>query len=107
MSIYSLILDLEDLSDDKSGTENGGSNSGREQDGSSSPEVTEPHLCYSLGIPKAPPTPEESHYNLQKSSSDAEAKADSPKCSDGQSMATDGFSGSVTPPFNLKANHPS
>ncbi|KAJ8339247.1 hypothetical protein SKAU_G00360330 [Synaphobranchus kaupii] len=100
-----LEADLEDLSSDKSGTENGGSNSDRDQDQSSSPEVSKPHLCYSLGTPNASPAPEESHYNLHKSSSDAEAR-NSPKYHAEQSVVIDGFSGSQTLPFNLKTNRP-
>ncbi|KAJ8395827.1 hypothetical protein AAFF_G00027100, partial [Aldrovandia affinis] len=97
----------EDLSGDQSGTENGGSNSDREHDpGSCSPEVSKPNLCYSMDTPEVPPVPEEGCYSLQRSSNDTDAKPNSPKYHSEHNMVIDGFSGSVSLPFNLKTNRP-
>ncbi|KAJ8391712.1 hypothetical protein AAFF_G00086620 [Aldrovandia affinis] len=96
----------EDLSGDQSGTENGGSNSDKEQDQVSSPEGPKPNSCYTSDAPDAPPALEEGRYGLSKSGGDPEAKSESPKQHAEQSMLIEGLSGSVSLPFNLKANRP-
>ncbi|KAJ8261311.1 hypothetical protein COCON_G00170340 [Conger conger] len=87
---------------DKSGIENEGNASDREQDRPSSPEACKPDLCGTTKTPSAP----ESHDSLQKSSGDAEAQAYSPKYNDEHRLLTDGFSGPVTLPVNPKTDCP-
>ncbi|KAJ8380515.1 hypothetical protein SKAU_G00012930 [Synaphobranchus kaupii] len=96
----------EDLSEEQSGTENGGSNSDKEQDQASSPEGPKPNACYSPEAPDAPPALEEGRYGLSKSAGDPEAKGESPKYPGEQNLLIEGLSGSVSLPFNLKANRP-
>ncbi|KAG9355147.1 hypothetical protein JZ751_001860 [Albula glossodonta] len=96
----------EDLSGEHSGTENGGSNSDKEQDQASSPEGPKPNSCYTPDTSEAPPAQEEGRYGVPKSVGDPEAKAESPKYQSEQGLFIEGLSGSVSLPFNLKANRP-
>ncbi|XP_035235688.1 doublesex- and mab-3-related transcription factor 3a [Anguilla rostrata] len=96
----------EDLSDEQLGTENGGSNSDKEQDQASSPEGPKPNACYSPETPDAPPALEEGRYGPPKTGGDPEAKSESPKYPGEQSLLIEGLSGSVSLPFNLKGNRP-
>lgn len=96
----------DDLSEEQLGTENGGSSSDKEQDQASSPEGPKSNACYTPETPDAPPTLEEGRYGLPKGNGDPEAKAESPKYPGEQSLVIEGLSGSVSLPFNLKANRP-
>ncbi|XP_066566709.1 doublesex- and mab-3-related transcription factor 3a [Amia ocellicauda] len=100
--------DAEELSGDQARADSTGSNSDKEQDQMSSPEVSKSNSCYTPETPEVAPLPEESRYTSQKSSSssDAEAKADSPKYHGEPNLVIEGLSGSVSLPFNLKANRP-
>ncbi|XP_030646036.1 doublesex- and mab-3-related transcription factor 3a isoform X2 [Chanos chanos] len=99
---------IEDVSEEQSGAENGGCGSDREQDQVSSPEEPKPNPCYSPDTPEtsALSQPEENHYSLQRPGSDPDPKADSPKYTNEPSLLIEGVSGSVSLPFNLKANRP-
>lgn len=106
-----LFLFPSDLSDDVSGEQSGGENgsttSDKEQDQVSSPEEPKSGSCYTPDPPESTPQPEESHYSLQKLSSDPpEPKLDSTRYTAEQSLLIEGLSGSVSLPFNLRANRP-
>ncbi|XP_029115444.1 doublesex- and mab-3-related transcription factor 3a isoform X2 [Scleropages formosus] len=96
----------DDLPGEPSRTENGGGSSDKEQDQSSSPEDSKTNSCYSPEAPEVPPVPEEARFDPQKSGADAEAKTESPKYDGEQGLLIEGLSGSVSLPFNLKANRP-
>ncbi|KAL4623259.1 doublesex- and mab-3-related transcription factor 3 [Arapaima gigas] len=96
----------DDLSVERSRAENGGCSSDKEQEQSSSPEDSKSTSCYTPEAPEAAPVPEEGCFELQKSSTDAEAKTESPKFNGDQGLLIEGLSGSMSLPFNLKANRP-
>ncbi|KAG2466940.1 doublesex- and mab-3-related transcription factor 3a [Polypterus senegalus] len=96
----------EESSGDQSGTENGEAYSDKEQDQSSSPDVPKPKPCYTPESPDAASGTDDGHYVLQKVNNNADTKEDSPKYHGEQSLLIEGLSGSVTLPFNLKANRP-
>ncbi|KAI4871433.1 hypothetical protein NFI96_013059, partial [Prochilodus magdalenae] len=96
----------EDLSGEQSGGENSGSTSDREQEPASSPEEPKPNPCYTPNTPDTPPHPEEPRYNAPKPCSDPEPKPDSPKYPSEPNLLIEGLSGSVSLPFNLRANRP-
>ncbi|XP_071393755.1 doublesex- and mab-3-related transcription factor 3a isoform X4 [Centroberyx affinis] len=95
-----------------SGGENGGSSSEKEQDPVSSPEGSKPNSCYTPDPPDPPPHPEESRYSLPKAcggGGEREAKAESPQkfpVPAEQSVLIEGLAGSISLPFNLRANRP-
>lgn len=107
-----LSLCLTDLSDDVSGEQSGGENgsttSDKEQDQASSPEEPKSGSCYTPEPPESTQQSEESPYSLQKLGSDPpEPKSDSPRyASERESLLIEGLSGSVSLPFNLRANRP-
>ncbi|KAK1792360.1 hypothetical protein P4O66_012320 [Electrophorus voltai] len=96
----------EDLSAEQSGGENSGSASDREQEPASSPEEPKPSSCYTPDTPEPPPHPEEPRYALPKACVDPEPKTDSPKFPSEPNLLIEGLSGSVSLPFNLRANRP-
>ncbi|XP_036454692.1 doublesex- and mab-3-related transcription factor 3a [Colossoma macropomum] len=95
----------EDLSGEQSGGENSGSTSDREQETASSPEEPKPNPCYTPNTPDPPPHPEEPRYSASKPC-DPEPKPDSPKYPSEPNLLIEGLSGSVSLPFNLRANRP-
>lgn len=97
------------MSGEQSGGENGSTASDKEQDCASSPDEPKSGSCYSPEPPESTPQPEDSPYGLQKLGADpAEPKAESPRRYAGaeQSLLIEGLSGSVSLPFNLRANRP-
>ncbi|XP_076126192.1 doublesex- and mab-3-related transcription factor 3a [Alosa pseudoharengus] len=97
----------DDVSGDQSGGENGSTISDKDQDQASSPEEPKSGSCYTPEPPEATPQPDDSPYSLQKLSSDPpESKSDSPRYAGDQSLLIEGLSGSVSLPFNLRANRP-
>ncbi|XP_028823979.1 doublesex- and mab-3-related transcription factor 3a isoform X1 [Denticeps clupeoides] len=89
----------DDVSGEQSGGENGSSTSDKEQEAASSPEESKPSSCCTPDTPEAPPPSEEGPYS-------PEPKADSPKYPGEQSLVIKGPSGSVSLPFNMRANRP-
>lgn len=101
------FLDLnEDLSGEQSGGENSGSTSDREQEAASSPEESKPNSCFTPDTPDPPSNPEEPRYISPKPCTDPEPKPDSPKSPTEQNLLIEGLTGSVSLPFNLRANRP-
>ncbi|XP_026994327.1 doublesex- and mab-3-related transcription factor 3a [Tachysurus fulvidraco] len=96
----------DDLSGEQSGGENSGSTSDREQEAASSPEEPKPNTCFTPDTPDPPSNPEEPHYISPKPCSDPEPKPDSPKSPTEQNLLIEGLTGSVSLPFNLRANRP-
>lgn len=96
----------EDLSGEQSGGENSSSTSDREQEPASSPEEPKSSSCYTPNTPEPPPHPEESRYGAPKPCTDPEPKPDSPKYQSEPNLLIEGLSGSVSLPFNLRANRP-
>ncbi|XP_017551004.1 doublesex- and mab-3-related transcription factor 3a [Pygocentrus nattereri] len=96
----------EDLSGEQSGGENSGSTSDREQETASSPEEPKPNPCYTPNTPEPPSHPEEPRYSASKPCTDPEPKPDSPKYPSEPNLLIEGLSGSVSLPFNLRANRP-
>ncbi|XP_006627186.1 doublesex- and mab-3-related transcription factor 3a [Lepisosteus oculatus] len=86
--------------------DSGGTSSDKDQDQTGSPDIPKSNPRYTPETPEVTPVPDESHYTLQKSSDDPETKADSPKYHGEQNLVIEGLSGSVSLPFNLKANRP-
>ncbi|KAL4617469.1 doublesex- and mab-3-related transcription factor 3a-like [Arapaima gigas] len=96
----------EDQSEELSETEHSDTNSDKEQDQSSSPEVSKTKSCYNLDPAVGSLAQKEQHYSLQEGSEDAEGKANSPSYHGEENLVIEGLSGSVTLPVDLKANHP-
>ncbi|XP_066510305.1 doublesex- and mab-3-related transcription factor 3a-like [Hoplias malabaricus] len=100
----------DDLSGEQSGGENSGSTSDREQEPASSPEEPKTNSCYTPTTPEPPPPPpphsEEPRYGAPKSCTDPEPKPESPKYPSEPNLLIEGLSGSVSLPFNLRANRP-
>ncbi|KAM4615918.1 doublesex- and mab-3-related transcription factor 3a [Polymixia lowei] len=100
----------EDGPGEASGGENGGSSSEKEQDPVSSPEGSKPNSCYTPDPSDTPSHPEESRYSLAKACvTEREAKTESPQKYPGpgeQSVLIEGLAGSISLPFNLRANRP-
>ncbi|XP_019908032.1 doublesex- and mab-3-related transcription factor 3a [Esox lucius] len=123
---------IEEAHGDQSGGDNG-SSSEKEQDPSSSPEVSKPS-CYTPDLPDSPNQAEEGRYSLplplpslplpqalpKTCSTEPESKADSPPkgypgagdravaggLQGDHSLVIEGLSGSISLPFNLRANRP-
>ncbi|XP_041084709.1 doublesex and mab-3 related transcription factor 3-like [Polyodon spathula] len=96
----------EECSGDQSGGDNGESYSDKEQDQRSSPDVSNPKPCYTPESPDVVPGPDDSRYPLQINTNSTEATAESPQHHGEQLLVIEGLSGSVSLPFNLKANRP-
>ncbi|MBN3320901.1 DMRT3 factor, partial [Atractosteus spatula] len=56
--------------------DSGGTSSDKDQDQTGSPDIPKSNPRYTPETPEVTPVPDESHYTLQKSSDDAETKAD-------------------------------
>ncbi|XP_062399282.1 doublesex- and mab-3-related transcription factor 3a [Sardina pilchardus] len=97
----------DDVSGDQSGGENGSTTSDKEQDQASSPEEAKSGSCYTPEPAETTPQPDDSPYGLQKLGAEPpEPKSDSPRYAGDQSLLIEGLSGSVSLPFNLRANRP-
>ncbi|KAJ8285342.1 hypothetical protein GJAV_G00025740 [Gymnothorax javanicus] len=77
-----------------------------EQPGNTQPAVDPSEDLSEEQHPRCPSAADEGRYGLQKNGSDSEAKGESPKYPSEQSLLIEGLSGSVSLPFNLKANRP-
>ncbi|XP_029108452.1 doublesex- and mab-3-related transcription factor 3a-like [Scleropages formosus] len=93
---------LEELSE----ADHGDNSSDKEQDRSSSPEVSKTSLCYSVDTAVGSLAQKEPHYSPQEGSTDTEAQTNSPGYHGEESLVIEGLSGSVTLPMDLKANRP-
>lgn len=110
----SCLEPVEDGAEEVSGGENGGSSSEKEQDPVSSPEGSKPNSCYTPDPPETPSHPEEGRvYAVPKAGGGAERepKADSPQkyltpAEQQSALLIEGLAGSISLPFNLRANRP-
>ncbi|XP_078533529.1 doublesex- and mab-3-related transcription factor 3 [Lissotriton helveticus] len=91
---------------DSSGTENVDAYSDKEADQRSSPDVPKAKTCFSPDSPDEVSV-DESGYSLPKNGGSAESSAESPKYQpEPNHLLIEGPSGTVSLPFNLKANRP-
>lgn len=91
---------------DSSGTDNADAYSDKETDQRSSPDVPKTKACFSPDSPEVVSV-DESGYSVQKTGGSTESSTEKPKYqAEPNHLLIEGPSGTVSLPFNLKANRP-